>query len=239
MVGLPDVLPKVGAVRKLAMQTQFNRSPITRCCVTAEDTTMAMTLTWLRIFGDRSADCSARPGLEATKTLDPDAEHAPSCGSELRIYQQGAGPCCVRIRREDLQVPPPDEDPGQPADRDVAAVIRCGRVVAPVEPVFPVGVAEAVEVSNGVAHHFLHAAAYLGCICRQVQFTSIPVRGTDPVSRGSSQAGHEAQASPAPPRPAGYEYCGGFGVRKCALRRWMLLAAADYPRGITVAAVAG
>src|SRR6185437_9596002 len=106
--------------------------------------------------------------------------------------------------------PPPDEDPGQPADRDVAAVIRGGRVVAPVEPVFPVGIAEAVEVSDGVAHHVLHAAC-LSCICRQVQLTSIPSAGGKPGGRMGRPPGR--------PGMPGSTYCasyrGGTSTQAC------------------------
>lgn len=45
----------------------------------AQDTTMAVILTWLEDFDGRSADGSARPGLKAPNTPDPNAEHAPSC----------------------------------------------------------------------------------------------------------------------------------------------------------------
>jgi len=85
---------------------------------------MTVILTWLEDFDGRSSDGSARPGLKAPETLDPNAEHAPSCRYlERPRYRHTRAHAC-QYAAEHVSYPIDDDDARLARECDVAAGSR-------------------------------------------------------------------------------------------------------------------
>ena len=106
---------------------------------------------------------AAEPGVSAdpagltarTRPWAKPETRAANPRNELGIYPQDTDRRRARVRCKELQITPSREDPGQPANRNVAAEIRRG-YEGPIEPIVSIGIAQAVEAFHWLAYHLLH-----------------------------------------------------------------------------------